>query len=204
MRLGLASLTSALILAIGASPCIAQQVVTSIEELRAALAAGDRVTLIPVSGQPLDGRVIRLGGQDLQIRPARGGSREVTVRFDQIQSLERLRDPVRNGVTIGAAVGAGAGGAMFLYALAIDRNEIDEWAPFYLGATAACTGVGALIGWAIDAAKSKPYLRFHVSPASRATIEIHTLPVRGRGLALAVSFSPRRRRGLRAAVMVQP
>ena len=46
----------------------------------------------------------------------------------------------------------GVGAAMFLRAVVVDRNEMDEWAPLYLGGAAVCTGIGALVGWAIDAA----------------------------------------------------
>ena len=56
----------------------------------------------------------------------------VTMPLDFIQSLERRRDCARNGAAIGAAIGIGFGGAMFAYAFAIDRNEIDEWAPSIL------------------------------------------------------------------------
>jgi H+/Cl- antiporter ClcA len=43
-------------------------------------------------------------------------------------------------------LGAGLGGGMFAYASVIDRNEMNEWAPFYLRATAVSTAIGALIG----------------------------------------------------------
>jgi HAMP domain-containing protein len=42
--------------AIGASPCIAQTRVTSLEELRRELAAGDFITVVPAVGQPVAGR----------------------------------------------------------------------------------------------------------------------------------------------------
>jgi hypothetical protein len=76
---------------------------------------------------------------------------------------------------------------MFLTAFVIDRNEIDEWAPFYLGATAVCTGIGALIGWAVDAARSKPHLRFD-APVRSPTLNVQPLRSRGVGIGLAVAF----------------
>ena len=48
--------------------------------------------------------------------------------------------------TFAQIIGAGIGGAMFLTAMVIDANEMDEWAPLYLGFGAICTGVGALLG----------------------------------------------------------
>ena len=120
--------------AIGASPCIAQTRVTSLEELRRALAAGDFITVVPAVGQPVAGRLMRLGTVDLDVRlvnkraPQERGPRDVTIPLDAIQSLERPRDSARNGAAIGAGIGAGFGGAMFVHAIVVDRNEMDEWA----------------------------------------------------------------------------
>jgi hypothetical protein len=106
-----------------------------------------------------------------------------------IQSLERRPDSARNGAAIGAGIGAGFGGAMFAYAFAIDRNELDEWAPFYIRAAAISAGIGALIGWATDAANSKPHIRFEPSASGRTNVSVHPVYLRGRGIAVAVSFS---------------
>jgi hypothetical protein len=179
----------------GASPGIAQTRVTSREELRRALATGDFITVVPAVGQPVAGRLIRLGNADLDVRlvnnrtPQGRGPRDVTIALTAIQSLERPSDSARNGAVIGAGIGAGVGGAMFVHALIIDRNEIDEWAGLYIGAAAVCTGIGALIGWAIDAANSKPHIRFDASYAGRTKVSVQPVYSRGRGIALAVSFS---------------
>jgi hypothetical protein len=176
--------------AIGASPCIAQTRVTSVEELRRELADGDFITIDPSDGQPVAGRLMRLGNVDLDLRLVnKRGARDVTIPFNAIQSLERPRDSAKNGAAIGAGIGAGVGGAMFVSALVIDRNEIDEWAAFYVGAAAVSTGIGALIGWAVDAANSKPHIRFDASSAGRTTVSVQPVFSRGRGIALAVSFS---------------
>ena len=177
--------------AIGASPCIAQTTrVTSVEELRRELAAGDFITIVPGDGQPVAGRLIRLGDVALDVRLVnKRGPRNVTIPFKAIQSLERPRDSAKNGAAIGAVIGAGFGGAMFVHALVIDRNEIDEWAAFYVGAAAVSTGIGALIGWAVDAANSKPHIRFDASSAGRMKVSLQPVFSRGRGIALAVSFS---------------
>lgn len=185
---------STLIGAIGASPCIAQTRATSLEELRHALAPGDSIIIVPADGQPVAGRLIRLGKADLDLRvvnkhtPRERGPRNVTVPLNAIQSLERRRDSVRNGAAIGAGIGAGFGGAMFTYAFVIDRNEMDEWAPLYVGAAVVYTGIGALIGWAIDAASSKPHVTFEPSSQGKTKVSVQPVYLRGRGIALAVSF----------------
>jgi hypothetical protein len=179
---------------IGASPCIAQTRMTSLEELRHALAPGDSIIIVPADGQPVAGRLIRLGEADLDLRvvnkhtPRERGPRDITIRLNAIQSLERRRDSVRNGAAIGAGIGAGFGGAMFTYAYVIDRNEMDEWAPLYVGAAVVYTGIGALIGWAIDAASSKPHITFEPSSQGKTKVSVQPVYLRGRGIALAVSF----------------
>lgn len=180
--------------AIGASPCIAQTRLTSLEELRRELGAGDFVTVVPAVGPPVAGRLARFGNVDLDVRlvnkraPQERGPRDVTIPLTAIQSLERPRDSARNGAAIGAGIGAGFGGAMFVHALVIDRNEMDEWAALYVGAAAVCTGIGALIGWATDAAHSKPHIRFDASSGKGTKVSVQPVFSRGRGIALAVSF----------------
>jgi hypothetical protein len=186
---------STLIVATGASPGIAQTRVASLEELRRELVAGDFITLVPAVGQPVAGRLMRLGDVDLDVRLVdrrtrqERGPRVVTIPLDAIQSIDRPRDSARNGSAIGAGIGAGFGGAMFVHAIVIDRNEMDEWAPLYTGAAAVCTGIGALIGWAIDAANSKLHVRFDASPGGRTKVSVQPLYSRRRGIGLAVSFS---------------
>jgi len=179
---------------IAVPPADAQTRVTSLDALRRELAAGDFITVVPSAGAPIAGRLIRLGTAALDVRlvertPTGRVAQDVTVALDAIHSLERPRDPVRNGALLGAGIGAGLGGALFLQALAVDRNEIDEWAPFYAGATAACTGIGALIGWAVDAARSKPHIRFEAPSKERATLRVQPLYSQARGIGLAVSFT---------------
>jgi hypothetical protein len=179
---------------VGASPCIAQTRLTSLKELRGTLTAGDLITIVPADGQPLIGRLTRLGEADLDLRvvdkrtPQPRGPQNVTMPLDAIQSLERRRDAVRNGAAIGAGIGAGFGAAMFTYGFVVDRNEMDEWAPLYAGAAAVYTAIGALIGWAIDASRSKPHIMFEPSVQAPTKVSVQPVYLRGRGIALAVSF----------------
>jgi hypothetical protein len=183
------------LLAISASPSIAQTRVTSLEELRRTVAAGDVVTIVPTAGQPVAGRLIRFGAADLDVRVADAptlrtrGPQVVTIPIDAIQSLERRRDSARNGAVIGATIGAGLGGGMFAYASVVDRNEMDEWAPFYLRATAVSTAIGALIGWSIDAAHSKPHIRFEPSSGRRPTVSVQPVISPRGAISVAVTLS---------------
>jgi hypothetical protein len=181
--------------AIGVSPCLAQTPVVSLDELRRELGAGDVITLVPAAGRPMTGRLMRVGDVDLDLRLFETGTtrerglRDLTIPLDAIQSLERRRDSGRNGAGLGAALGAGFGGAFFVHALLIDRNEVDEWASLYVGVAAICTAIGALIGWAIDAASSKPHIRFDASSGAGTRVTVQPRYSRDRGIALTVSIS---------------
>jgi hypothetical protein len=164
--------------------------VTSLEELGAQLAPGDFITVVPANGQPVAGRLTRIDPLDLSILTTgrSAGPRDLTIPIDGILSLERRRDPVRNGAVLGAAIGAGIGGGLFLTAAVVDLNEMTEWAPIYAGMTAAATGIGALIGWAMDAARSKPHIRFDAS-GGKTTLNVQPMYARGVGIGLALSIS---------------
>lgn len=151
--------------AIQVTPCLAQTPVASLDELRRELAAGDAITVVPAVGSSVAGKLIRFGSVDLALQRIgrdlpRGDAPEVTVPLDAIRSVERRRDPARNGAAIGAAIGAAYGGTMVVRAMVVDRNEMGEWAPLYAGGTLVCTAIGALVGWAVDAARSKPHIKF--------------------------------------------
>jgi hypothetical protein len=183
---------SAFVLATDAASAMAQTRLTSLDELRRELAAGDVVTLVPVAGAPVEGRLVRLGPHDLELRPGTrkdGARRDVIIPLESIRSLTRPRDSARNGALLGAGIGAGIGGAFFIHGLAVDRNELDEWAPAMAAGTALCTGLGALLGWTVDRAVSKPHIQFDAPAAGRATLSVRPLSVRGRGIGLAVSLS---------------
>jgi hypothetical protein len=154
--------------------------VTSLEELGAQLAPGDFITVVPANGQPVAGRLTRIDPLDLSILTTgrSAGPRDLTIPIDGILSLERRR----------AAIGAGIGGGLFLTAAVVDLNEMTEWAPIYAGMTAAATGIGALIGWAMDAARSKPHIRFDAS-GGKTTLNVQPMYARGVGIGLALSIS---------------
>jgi hypothetical protein len=191
-RLLLPGLLLALVI-IGTSPALAQVQVATLEDLRHELSPGDFVSLVQTTGESVSGRLVRVGDTVLdirsEIRHTTGKQRlDVTIPFVAIRSLERPRDSSRNGVRIGAGVGAAVALGMFTYAAAVDYNEISEWAPIYLAMGAVYTGVGALVGWAIDSGHSKPHLRFNAPPAEALRIRVAPLLARRKGIAFVMSF----------------
>ena len=122
---------------IGTSPALAQVQVATLEELRLELSPGDFISLVQTTGDSVRGRLVRFADTALDIRTetrqVTGKQHlDVTVPLGTIRSLERPRDSSRNGVLIGAGVGAGVSLGTFIYAAAVDYNEIDEWGPIYL------------------------------------------------------------------------
>jgi len=166
-------LVLALVVALEATPAWAQTHVATLDALRGELAPGDAVSFVQTNGESVTGRLLRVGATDLDVRivtrqlPGQPRRRlDLTIPLNAIESLERPRDSSRNGALIGASIGAGFVGGMFVRAVAIDRNEMDEWAPIYLGYGALFAGLGALVGWAIDSGTSKPHVRYD-APSSR-------------------------------------
>jgi hypothetical protein len=138
--------------------------------------------------------VLRVGTVDLDLRTdsatvGRTSERlELTIPLDAIQSLERRRDSTTNGTLIGTGVGAGVALGFFVHAYAVDANEMDEWASGYAIAGVVMTGLGALVGWAMDAAHSKPAFRFQASHRAGANVRAVPLFAPGPGVGLVVTF----------------
>jgi hypothetical protein len=179
---------------IAASPGEAQTRSISLHALPKELAPGDVVTVRPAGRATIKGRLIRVDAEDLELRiispraSRERRRRDEVIALDSIRSLERPHDSTRNGLVIGATIGGGFGAAMFVHALAVDRNEIDEWAAPYLGVATLCTGIGALIGWAADAARSKPRITYAASIAPTRRTILHPAVGPGRRFGLAVTL----------------
>lgn len=191
-RLRLPTLIVALV-TIGGLPALAQVREATLEELRHELSPGDFISLVQTSGESVTGRLVGFGDSALdirsEIREDTGKHRlNITVPLATIRSLERPRDSSRNGLLIGAGIGGGFVLGMFVYAAAVDYNEIDEWAPMYLAMGAVYTGVGALVGWAIDSAHSKPRVRFNAPSAETIRIGVAPLLARRKGMAFVIAF----------------
>ena len=191
-RLRLPALIVALV-TIGGSPALAQVREATLEELRHELSPGDFISLVQTSGESVTGRLVGFGDSALdirsEIREDTGKQRlNITVPLATIRSLERPRDSSRNGLLIGAGIGGGLVLGMFVYAAAVDYNEIDEWAPMYLAMGAVYTGVGALVGWAIDSAHSKPRVPFNAPSAETIRIGVAPLLARRKGMAFVMAF----------------
>ena len=169
--------------------------VATLDELRRELSPGDFISVVQTTGDLVRGRLRRFGDTDIELQAEAQQTPteqrrplDLTIPLSAIQSLERPRDSSRNGALIGAGIGGGFSLSMFVYAAAVDFNEIGEWAPTYLATGGLFTGLGALAGWAIDRARSKPHIRFDAPSPKAMTIRAVPLLSRGRGVAMVLSF----------------
>ncbi len=176
------------ILLVPASSALGQAGTPSLDALRRELGRGDAISVVREGGESLTGRLLRIGDRDLDIRISGPHGRDVTILLDDVRSLERRRDSLQNGALIGAGIGGGFFGAVFIYAAAVDRNEMDEWAAGYLMAGAVTAGLAALVGAAIDAMRSKPAVRFDRGGSRAAKLRVVPLaqPRHGAGLGVGV------------------
>ena len=169
--------------------------VATLDELRRELSPGDFISVVQTTGDSVRGRLRRFGDTDLDLQaetqqapPEQRRPLDLKIPLSAIQSIERPRDSSRNGALIGAGIGGGFSLAMFVYAAAVDYNEIDEWGPTYLAIGGIYTGLGALAGWAIDRVHSKPHIRFDAPSPGTVTIRAVPLLSRGPGMAMVLSF----------------
>lgn len=183
-----------LLVPLGVVSAAAQMRVTTLDDVRREIAPGDVVSVMQTTGAALKGRLLRFGDADLEIRTdprSTGGQQEVAIPLTTLQSLERPRDSSQNGALIGAAIGGGVVGAASIWAFAVDANEADEWGPGYALAGGILAGIGGLVGWAIDHAHSKPYVRYDAPARTAARMRVVPLASARGGhvtLRLAVSF----------------
>lgn len=155
---------------LGAGTVLAQPQILSVDELRRALSPGDSITVVDTTGTVVRGKLLRFADAevDIQAETQERSKRNlvVTIPLGTIQSLERPRDSSKNGMLIGAGIGAAIAAGLFAYAAVVDANEMDEWGPIYAGLGVGTAAIGAIIGWTIDSAKSKPRVQFRAGQAS--------------------------------------
>ena len=145
-----------------------------------------RITAPSVAAKPLIGTIVAEDDDSLTIE-VHGRRETVGVPRSALTKLEVSRSPSRHGRWAGRGALAGALVGGILGYAAGDSNCDDKWLCFSHEATAAggiilLTPIGALIG-----ALTSPGERWEEAPARGLRIGAAPLPVRGRGLGLAVT-----------------
>jgi len=134
----------------------------SFEELRFFAKPGDTITIRESGGKSRRGTLQQLSGDALSVNL--DGR---TQRFSQTSVVEvrqRLRDSLRNGWLIGAAVGVGTGVAQVAY----DCSHYSSCRTADIGTVAFNTGLGMLLGTVVDASIRKTSVVYR--PGSTTTL----------------------------------
>jgi hypothetical protein len=169
-----------LIFAVTADVALAQQAVSSFEELRALVKLRDAVTVSDVSGEKITGPVTALSSSslELQIRDARRSFREADVRtISQRRHGNQARSAKR-----GFFIGEGIAVVSALGCAAQADCEVNWWLVAFGGAG------GAGIGLALSAKGSERIL--YVSPRADSTT-LTVLPLvtdERRGVVVSLGF----------------
>lgn len=129
--------------------------------LASALKPKDRITVSLGTDQDVRGRFVGLSSEELTIETA---GTERAIPFGDIERVRRRR----NGVLLGAIIGAGAGLAAGLPFKALSENEGFEGGSALL--TSFAIGIGAGIG--IDALLSRNRTVYHRQSAPRASLRV--------------------------------
>lgn len=165
------------VLGVMTTPAAAQVEVRTVtlQTLATVLSRKDPVIIVQLSGEVVRGRFVAFGDDSVKVEidvPRLGGqaskTRTIGIPLGTIRSVERLPDSPGEGAVIGLAVGAIIGAANFIGGMAVDQNEMDEWAGGALLGGVMTAGLGAVLGWMGDAAHSKPHIRFDIVPADVA------------------------------------
>jgi hypothetical protein len=81
---------SVLLVLFAGAPALAQVHVTTFDALRRELSRGDVISIVDTNGNAIDGRVLRVGSDDIDVRIK---TTSVAVPLSAIRSLQRRRDP---------------------------------------------------------------------------------------------------------------
>ena len=136
----------------------AQAVPSSFRDLQFLVAPGDRVTVVDATGAQTKGRISELDGSVLSIS---AGDGERRFRQDDVMVVrQRKQDSVRNGMIIGAAIGAGFGAIAELSSC----GGPDDYCSYTGVATVGSAIWGTLVGMAADILHTTPRDVFRRGP----------------------------------------
>ena len=125
-------------------PAAAQGVARTFDQLSVLVQAGDEVRVTDAAGVEARGSLSRLSADSLEILTAQGPRTWGPTDVQRVR--HRYSDPVRNGVLIGAGVGAGF--AAIAYALTCPECDAEDagWIALGIGIYAGGgAGLGALV-----------------------------------------------------------
>jgi hypothetical protein len=155
----------------------------SFDQLRMLVKPGDTVLVNDLSGRSLRGRIVNLSSSSLRIDA--NGILHDFAQSDVREILQYRRDPLSNGATIGALIGAGFATA-FVITFCRDDGCSTGVAVWVVG---AYTGIGAGAGVGVDALIVREKTIFRPAMPGSARLRLEPLiSRRTKGLAVVLSF----------------
>ena len=156
---------------------VGAQTSSSFERLALLVEAGDRITVIDSIGEEHTGRIAAISpsGLELIVDEARHDFSEANV-----ETIRQWRhDPVRNGVLLGLAIGAGVGATAF-------RRSSDLSAPALIFGLSAAAGAG--IGTLVDTAVPSWQIIYQSTNTAQRLNITPLLASNRRGIAVSFGF----------------
>jgi hypothetical protein len=173
-----------LLLCAGGTRVEAQEVASSFEQLAVLVKAGDKITVVDVTGRETKGRIGKLS-RDALILDTSAGPRQLG-EFDVAAISQRRGDSLKNGAIIGAV--AATAYLWTMAALLTDSDGGEVLIPAAVAGSVWVAGMGAAAGAGIDALISRRQVIYQKrAGGSRVSVS----PVFGhghRGAAVTVRF----------------
>jgi hypothetical protein len=159
MRVSLTCLSAALCALLVPVAAPAQEVASTLDQLRVLLRPGDTVRVTDDAGQEFRATILELSSTSLALLRS-GQRRDLTV--DGIQRITRSQHgDLAAGAKWGFGTGAGFGVLMTALAISSYDGRCNGCAPYVIAAGAVYGGIGAGIGVAIAAASTHQQLVFN-------------------------------------------
>ena len=160
----------------------AQEIASSLDQLRVLVRPGDSLTVTDASGQELRGRIVELSSTSM-VMQARGQRRELFA-----DDIQRITQPRHADLATGARWGLGVGAGFGLLTIASVAGNCRGCGAFVIANTVMLGGVGAGIGVGIAASMTDQRL---IYPRPRLPVKVAVGPLIDRerqGIRVSLQF----------------
>jgi hypothetical protein len=184
-HVGFILLSMSVLLLFGFTVALAEQA-SSFEQLQVLVQKGDRVSVTTGDGKVTKGSIDEVSSSSLRLLRNR-----VPIEMAQIDVLEiKKKDPIANGVKMGALIGAGIGGGLGVLAALASCGEADCAVAGVALSVGFSAGIGAGVGALVDAISNRnPVVYRARSRTSTPRIRLTPLLSANRkGVRLSLSF----------------
>jgi len=175
-------LVAALCLLLMPTAAHAQEIASSLDQLRVLVRPGDTLTVTDAAGEELPGNVVELSSTCL-VMQARGQRHEFSG-----DDISRITQPRHADLATGARWGFGIGAGFGLLTIASVAGNCRGCGVFVIANTVMFGGVGAGIGVAVAASIASPRL-IYAKPGAPVKVAVAPLVSRARqGVLLSLRF----------------